>query len=340
MDRQMIMIASMLPIRVLPTGAIRNPTVRTQLAIIGAGLAGSAACGTGGLARRQGSVDRAQCDWWRQSGHRLGDAIENADSHVADVDADMRDAQNHGASVPHDAEYRLRGGNAGGCGAIRARLSRDDSAWRPRQGGRRDVYFGKALDYVTSDTPTVDGQTLGFRKALIATGRSRTSPLHSGPRGSRLSDRRQRLSSSTSCRVVSRLIWRWATRLRAGRVTFWPPSAHKRTIVQKKPLFPVRKNAGYGADPGSSAFARDSHHGRGLGHDGAGCARGRPARSSPDLDRSDDYRKHGSLVDAILTGAGRTHECREGPESGGGGIDRDAGGRIRVDDFRAPVTHI
>ena len=84
---------------------------------------------------------------------------------------------------------------------IRARISRADSARRLSAAGI-DVFFGEAR-FTRTDALTVDGATLRFKKALIATGARPRHARDSRPRRSRLSDQRERLRSD---RVPRRLL--------------------------------------------------------------------------------------------------------------------------------------
>ena len=87
--------------------------------------------------------------------------------------AGMRNAETYGAQVPADIRVdfaavmqRMRG--------IRARIGRADSVQRLVAAGV-DVFFGPAR-FSGSDTLTVDGSTLRFKKAVIATGSRPDTP--------------------------------------------------------------------------------------------------------------------------------------------------------------------
>lgn len=91
--------------------------------------------------------------------------------------AEMRDAETLGAHVPKDRApdfaaimTRMR--------RIQMRLSKAHSALRLRDAGI-DLFFGMA-EFAGPDSVTVEGETLRFRKALIATGARAEIPLIPG----------------------------------------------------------------------------------------------------------------------------------------------------------------
>ncbi len=91
--------------------------------------------------------------------------------------ADLHNATDFGGQVPErvhidfgKAMARMRG--------IRAHISHDDSATRFREMGV-DVFFGEAV-FADSHTVNVEGATLKFRKAVIATGTRAARPAIDG----------------------------------------------------------------------------------------------------------------------------------------------------------------
>ncbi len=290
-----------------------------QLAIIGAGPAGIAAAElAASLGAKVALIERNAI-----GGVNLGTGSVPSKTLIrtSRMYADMRDAQNYGASVPYDidvdfaaAMQRLR--------RIRARLSRDDSAWRLAAAGV-DVYFGKAR-FVTSDTLTVDGQTLGFRKALIATGARPHIPHIPGlaEAGYLTDDNVFELNE-----LPRRLLVIGGGPLGCEQAQAFCRLGAQTTIVQNKPLF-LGQEERDAAQILSEAFARDGIMVR--LNTTALAVRVAAGTKLVDL-ISDDYRNT-IAVDAILTGAGRTPNV-EDLELAAVGIDCDAGGRIRVDDF-------
>ena len=151
----------------------RNPSPqgRYNLVVIGAGTAGLVcAAGAAGLGAKVALIEK----------HRLGgDCLHfgcvpsKALLRCARVAVDARRADQFGVHIerPINVDFpavmrRMR--------QLRAGLSRHDSAVRFRSLGV-DVYFGEAR-FTGSDAVEVGGQTLHFKRAVIATG-SRPAPL-------------------------------------------------------------------------------------------------------------------------------------------------------------------
>jgi len=150
-----------------------EPAGRYALVIIGAGPGGlTAAREAAALGAKVALIERDLI-----GGDRLnvGCVPSKAIIRTARLYAEMRDAENFGGQVPGEIRIgfatvmeRMR--------RIQARISRGSSARRLAEAGI-DVYFGEAR-FSGPDTVTVAGQSLRFRKALIATGaRPLTPPI-------------------------------------------------------------------------------------------------------------------------------------------------------------------
>lgn len=151
----------------------RNPQPADQysLVIIGAGPAGlSAAYSAASLGAKVALIER----------HFVGGTCTNVGCapsktliRTSHLYADMRNAEHFGAQAPADIRVnfpaimeRMR--------RIRARLSRAVSVHRVKAAGV-DVFFGHAT-FTGTDTLTVDGVKLRFKKAMIATGARPDTP--------------------------------------------------------------------------------------------------------------------------------------------------------------------
>ncbi len=148
-----------------------EPAPRYNLVVIGAGTAGLiTAAGAAGLGARVALVER----------HLLGGDCLNVGCvpskciiRSSRVCADVRDAQAFGIQVPEGVQAdfaavmeRMR--------RLRSRISVNDSAERYREMGV-DVFLGDAR-FTGPDAVEVDGKTLRFKKAVIATGARAVDP--------------------------------------------------------------------------------------------------------------------------------------------------------------------
>lgn len=290
-----------------------------QLAIVGAGPAGVVAAEmAASVGARVALIER----------YAIGGVNLNAGSvpsktliRTSRIYADMRDAQNFGANVPDDVEVDFAEAMER-VSRVRARLSRDDSAQRLAAAGV-DVYFGEAR-FVTSNSLAVDGHTLGFRKALIATGARPHIPNIPGlaAAGYLTNDNVFELTA-----LPRRLLVIGGGPLGCEQAQAFCRLGAQTTIVQNKPLF-LGQEERDAAQILSEAFARDGIEVR--LNTTVLAVRTTPDAKLVDL-ISDDYRNTVG-VDAILTGAGRTPNV-EGLNLAAVGIDCDASGRVRVDDF-------
>jgi pyruvate/2-oxoglutarate dehydrogenase complex dihydrolipoamide dehydrogenase (E3) component len=299
----------------------RNPQPggHYQLAIVGAGPAGIVAAElAASVGARVALIER----------YAIGGVNLNAGSvpsktliRTSRIYADMRDAQHFGANVPDDVDVDFAAAMQR-VQRVRARLSRDDSARRLATAGV-DVYFGEAR-FIASDTLTVDGRTLGFRKALIATGARPHIPDIPGlaQAGYLTNDNVFELTE-----LPRRLLVIGGGPLGCEQAQAFCRLGAQTTIVQDKPLF-LGQEERDAAQILSEAFARDGIEVR--LNTTALAVRMASGTKLVDL-VSDDFRNTIG-VDAILTGAGRTPNV-EGLDLAAVGIDCDAGGRIRVDDF-------
>ena len=235
--------------------------------------------------------------------------------------AEMRNAVHYGALVPTDIRVdfatvmqRMR--------RIRARISRADSVERLSAAGV-DVFFGAAR-FTGSDTLTVDGTRLRFKKAVIATGARPDTPSIPGlveagfltnENVFDLTDLPRRLLVIGGGPLGCELAQAFA---RFGAQT---------TIAQDFPLF-LPKEERDAAQILSDALARDGIEVR--LNTSAVNVRVENGQKLVDL-VSDDYRST-VAVDAILTGTGRVPNV-EGLDLEAAGVDHDASVGIRVDDF-------
>jgi len=148
-----------------PDWASPEPAPRYNLVVIGAGTAGLVtAAGAAGLGARVALVEK----------HLMGGDCLNVGCvpskallRAARIAADVRDAGAYGVRVPPGAFVdfpavmeRMR--------RLRAEISPHDSARRFQELGV-DVFLGEGR-FTGPDVVTVDGKTLRFRKAVIATG--------------------------------------------------------------------------------------------------------------------------------------------------------------------------
>lgn len=161
---------------VRPAGWVNpTPARRYNLAVIGAGTAGLVcAAGAAGLGAKVALVERG----------RLGGDCLNAGCvpskallRSGRAAADVRGAGRYGVDVPAGARVdfpavmeRMR--------RLRAEISTADSVWRLRDLGV-DVFLGAAR-FTGRDRVEVDGRTLCFRRAVIATGARAAAPLVPG----------------------------------------------------------------------------------------------------------------------------------------------------------------
>jgi pyruvate/2-oxoglutarate dehydrogenase complex dihydrolipoamide dehydrogenase (E3) component len=154
-----------------PSWVNPEPAPRYNLAVIGAGVAGLiTAAGSAGLGARVALVER---DFMGGDCLNTGCVPSKALIRAARAFASVRDAGAYGTEVQAGSRVnfaqvmeRMR--------RLRASLSRADSAERYRNLGA-DVFLGSGK-FSGPDTVAVNGQTLRFKRAVIATG-ARASAL-------------------------------------------------------------------------------------------------------------------------------------------------------------------
>lgn len=296
-----------------------HPAGRYALVVVGGGPAGLvAAQAAAALGARVALIER----------DRLGGDCLNAGCvpskaviRTSRLYAEMRDAKSFGAQVPGAircdfaaAMERMR--------RVRARISRHDSAERLRGAGV-EVYFGEA-HFSGPDAVTVEGATLVFRKALIATGaRPYVSPIPGLAEAGYftndtifdLTERPRRLLvmgggplgcelAQAFCRLGSQVI-----------------------IVQDAPLF-LPKEERDAVQLLSDAFARDGIE----IHLNTTIVDVRTEGSQKLVDLVSAGDRSTVAVDAILTGMGRVPNVQNlGLDAAGVSFDGETG--IRVNDF-------
>ena len=147
------------------------PKRRYNLVVVGGGTAGLVtAAGAAGLGA---SVALVEKNLMGGDCLNFGCVPSKALIRAARAAAEMRDAAVYGIdSVDVQVDFgrvmeRMR--------RLRAELSAKDSVWRYRDEFGVDVFIGEAR-FTSVDTVEVDGQTLRFRKACIATGARAAAP--------------------------------------------------------------------------------------------------------------------------------------------------------------------
>ena len=296
-----------------------QPADRYSLVVIGAGTAGLvAAHAAAALGAKVALIERAllggDC-------LNVGCVPSKAIIRTSRLYAEMRNAEQYGAQTPADIRVefpavmqRMRG--------IRARISRADSVRRLLAAGV-DVFFGQAR-FTGTDALTVDGATLRFKKALIATGARPDTPSIPGlVEAGYLTN--ENVFDLTE--LPRRLLVIGGGPLGCELAQAFCRFGAQTIIAQDLPLFLPREERD-AAQILSDAFARDGIE-VAAQHRGRQRARGRRAKLVDLV--SDDY-KSTVAVDAILTGTGRLPNV-EGLnlEAAGCRLRRHTG--VRVDDF-------
>ncbi|MGH8165411.1 MAG: FAD-dependent oxidoreductase, partial [Rhodanobacteraceae bacterium] len=299
----------------------RNPTPARcyNLAIVGGGPAGLlAAHAAAGLGARVALIERellgGDC-------LNIGCVPSKAILRTSRLYEEMRNADHYGACVPGDiradfpaAMQRMRD--------LRARISRDDAARRLASAGV-DVFFGHAR-FSGADTLTVDGKTLRFSRAMIATGARPDTPDVPGLAEAGV------LTNETVfdlTQLPRRLLVIGGGPLGCELAQAFCRFGARTTIAQDMPLF-LPKEERDAAQILSDAFARDGLEVR-LNTTVVGV---RVENGEKLVDMvSDDY-KSTVAVDAILTGVGRVPNVDDlNLEKAGVEYDNSMG--VHVDDF-------
>jgi len=235
--------------------------------------------------------------------------------------AEMRHATQCGAQIPGDIRVdfpavmrRMRG--------IRARISRADSARRLTEDGV-DVFFGDAC-FAGTEALTVDGRTLRFKKAMIATGSRPDTPSIPGlVEAGYLTN--ENVFDLTE--LPRRLLVIGGGPLGCELAQAFSRFGSKTIIAQSWPLFLPREERD-AAQILSDAFSRDGIEVR--LNTRAVNVRIDGGQKLVDLVIEDH--KSTVVVDAILTGTGRVPNV-DGLNLEAAGVDYDNTDGIRVDDF-------
>lgn len=295
------------------------PAQRYDLVVIGAGTAGLVAART--AAARGAKVALVERHLLGGTCLNIGCVPSKAIIRTSRLYAEMRDADRYGAlvppSIPVDFAAAMRRVHG-----IRARIGRSDSAQGLAAAGVA-VFFGQAA-FVGSDALVVEGATLNFRRALIATGARPDSPSIPGlaeagyltnENAFELTEPPRRLlvigGGPLGCEMAQAIC-------RFGVQT---------VIVQKRPLFLPREERD-AAQILSDAFRRDGIEVR----LNTRVVRVRAEGGQKIVDLvSDDYEST-VVVDAILTGTGRVPSV-DGLDLEAAGVDYDTRHGVHVDDF-------
>jgi len=295
------------------------PAARYSLVVIGAGTAGLvAAHAAAALGAKVALIER----------HLLGGDCLNVGCvpsktiiRTSRLYAEMRHATQYGAQIPGDIRIdfsavmqRMRG--------IRARISRVDSVRRLTEAGV-DVFFGAAR-FTGTEALTVDGTTLRFKKALIATGARPDMPSIPGL------DEAGYLTNENVFDLTElprRLLVIGGGPLGCELAQAFCRFGAQTVIAQDWPLFLPREERD-AAQILSDAFARDGIEVR--LNTQAVKVRVEGGQKLVDL-VSEDYQST-VAVDAIIAGTGRVPNVEDlGLEAAG--VDYDNTDGIRVDDF-------
>jgi pyruvate/2-oxoglutarate dehydrogenase complex dihydrolipoamide dehydrogenase (E3) component len=299
----------------------RNPVAaqRYDLVVIGAGTAGLAAA-------RAAAAEGAKVALIER--HLLGGTCINigcvpskALIRTSRVYEEMHHADRYGALVPPRipvdfalAMQRVR--------HIRARIGRSDSAYRLADAGV-DVFFGHAA-FAANDAVEVEGATLRFRRAVVATGARPDSPSIPGLAEAGFLTNENAFDLTEAPR---RLLVIGGGPLGCEMAQAFCRFGVQTIIVQKRPLFLPREERD-AAQLLSDALVRDGIEVRLNTRVEKVRVEGRT--KIVDL-VSDDYRST-VTVDAILTGTGRVPNV-DGLSLEAAGIDYDRRHGVHVDDF-------
>ena len=304
-----------------------EPSGEYQLLVIGGGPAGLAAAE---IAARLG-VRVAIVERERLGGSCLNTGCVPSKSIIrtSRLYAQMRDAQRYGAQVPSDIQVdfavvmeRMR--------RIRAHLSGDDSVRRLAAAGI-DVFYGH-VEFTGPRSVSIEGATVHFRKALIATGaRAKVPDIPGLAEAGYLTN----TNAFDITELPRRLLVIGGGPLGCEMAQAFCRFGSRTTIVQDRPLF-LGKEERDAAQMLSDAFARDGIEVR----LNTTVERVRVENGEKLVDLvSDDYRNT-IAVDAIAAGIGHLPNV-EGLDLEKAGIDFICGEGIAIDDFlRTSNPHV
>lgn len=296
-----------------------QPVARYSLVVIGAGTAGEvAAYDAAGRGSKVALIDHGL---FGGNCLNVGCVPSKSIIRTSRLYADMRNAQQYGGERPADIRVdfatvmaRMR--------AIRARISRAASV-RRLTAANVDVFFGHAR-FVGPDAVTVEGTTLRFTKAIIATGARPDTPAVPGlaEAGYFTNETIVNLTEAPGHLLV----------IGGGPLGCEMAQAFCRlgvrtTIVEEQPLFLPREERD-AAQILADSFARDGMEVR--LNTRAVAVRTEHGKKLVDL-VSDDY-KSTIAVDAILTGTGRIPVV-DGLNLEAAGVEYDRSLGVHVDDF-------
>lgn len=304
-----------------------QPAGPYNLVVVGAGPAGLvAAHAAAELGAKVALVER---EWLGGDCLNVGCVPSKSIIRASRLYAEMRDAERYGAQIPSDIRVDF-GAVMQRMRRIRARISRNDSARRLSAAGV-ELYFGPAR-FTGSNTLSVDGTKLRFKKALIATGARPDTPSIPGLAGAGYLTNENVFDLTELPRS---LLVIGGGPLGCELAQAFSRFGARTIISQSAPLF-LAKEERDAAQLLSDAFAREGIEVR--LNTTALNVRVDGARKHVDL-VSDDY--HSSVtVDAILTGVGRIPNI-EGLDLEAAGVEADADSGVHVDDFlRTTNPHV
>jgi pyruvate/2-oxoglutarate dehydrogenase complex dihydrolipoamide dehydrogenase (E3) component len=295
------------------------PAARYNLVVIGGGTAGLvAAHAAAALGAKVALVER----------HLLGGDCLNvgcvpskAIIRTSRLYAEMRRATQYGAQIPGDIRVdfaavmqRMRG--------IRARISRADAVSRLTEAGV-DLFFGEAC-FTGTEALTVDGTTLRFKKAVIATGSRPDTPSIPGlVEAGYLTNE----SIFDLTELPRRLLVIGGGPIGCELAQAFARFGSKTIIAQQWPLF-LPKEERDAANILSDAFVRDGVEVR----LNTRAAKVRVEGGQKHVDLVIEDHESTVVVDAILTGTGRVPNV-DGLNLEAAGVEYDKKEGIRVDDF-------